>query len=228
LNFLFFFKFFLSLSKLFLLFLSNLNGLRTNQHLVLHLLKSRNEFLLLGLGFFFSIFSLSNFFQKFIFLFLLHISLILNFSFFLLSFKLNFLLLSFKLFFEFSHLFFIFNLNDLGDDVLVTNDSFLSHEFRWITTGGEERQLFSKFCDFILIFSQESIFWVLVNSWLVFNVLGSRSVSEGVHGFIVVVIGWTDVGDHQCFGVTTKRILEKTSKLGVSVRNISSLWICKS
>ena len=177
LNFLFLFKFFLSFSQLLLLLFSYFNSLRTNQHFVLHLLKSRNELLLFSFCLFFSFFSLSDFFQKLIFLFLLKISLILDFEFFLFSFLLDFQFFSFKLFFKLSHLFFIFNLNNLGNDVLVTNDTFLLHDFRWINTCSEERQLFSQFCNFILIFSQESIFWIFVNSWFIFNVFSSRSIS---------------------------------------------------
>jgi hypothetical protein len=100
-------------------------------------LKSRNELLLFSFCLFFSFFSLSNFFQKLIFLFLLKISLILDFKFFLLSFLLDFQFFSFKLFFKLSHFFFIFNLNNLSNDVLVTNDTFLLHDFRWINTCSE-------------------------------------------------------------------------------------------
>jgi len=78
LSLLLFLQLLLSFLKLFLLLLCNFNGLRSNHHLLLHLLESINELLLLCLGLLFGVLSLSNFFNELFLLFLLHVSLILN------------------------------------------------------------------------------------------------------------------------------------------------------
>ena len=65
--------------------------------------------MLLGLGLFFCLFSLSDLIQQFFFLFLLQICLVFDSLLFLSSFKSDFLFLPLELFFEFLHLFLVLN-----------------------------------------------------------------------------------------------------------------------
>ena len=65
------------------------------------------------------------------------------------------------------------------------------------------RELLLELLDFILVFTKEGVLGVLVNAWLVLDVLGTTSIAEGVHGLVVVVVGWTHIRDHNGFSVTT-------------------------
>ena len=43
--------------------------------------------------------------------------------------------------------------------------------------------------NFVLVLLQKSILWVLVDSWLILDHLGSRGVTKGSQGLIVVEVG---------------------------------------
>lgn len=58
--------------------------------------------------------------------------------------------------------------------------------------------------------SDFGVFLVLVDFWLVLDVLGLVCVTEGGHGLVKVEIGGADVGYHYGFGVASQRVLEKT------------------
>jgi len=114
-----------------------------------------------------------------------------NFKLIFFSFNLNLFLLSFQLLLKFSHLFFILNMDDLFND--IAHYTFLLIQFRDVTAFVKEQKLFLQFCNLVLIFSKQSILWILVNLWLVLDVLSTICISKGVNGFIVIVVGGTNV-----------------------------------
>lgn len=79
--------------------------------------------------------------------------------------------------------------------------------------------------DFVSVFPQKGIFGVLVDDWLVFNEFCTAGVSEGTEGFLVVVAGWGDCCDHDCFRVAAQGVLKQSGQFGISVGNVMGLPI---
>lgn len=128
------------------------NGLRADDHFLFHFLQSANQLLLLGLCFFLGFLPFPNFVQNPVLLLSLQIRLILNLLLILLSLQLDFILLLLQLAFKLRHLFFIFDVHDLFDD--VANDALLFIKSLEISTLIKQSQLLLQFRDFILVFSQ--------------------------------------------------------------------------
>ena len=76
--------------------------------------------------------------------------------------------------------------------------------------------------------SNHGIFWVFIDSGLVLDFLGPTSISQCGERFVNVVVSRTNCGDHYCLCITTKRVLEDTGELGVTVGDISALGVCQA
>ena len=128
----------------------------------------------------------------------------LNPNFFFFRFSSDFLFLGFQLLLELLYFFLVFDLNDLLNlDDLLADDAVLLHEFRGVNSRLEEGQLLFQFLNFILVLSKKSILRIFVNARPVLNVLSSGGVSEGVEGFIMVIVSRTHVSDHDSFCVSS-------------------------
>lgn len=62
--------------------------------------------------------------------------------------------------------------------------------------------LFQTF-DLLLILSDHCIFWIFVDFRFVLDSLGLRCITQGADCFLVIVVCWTNVGNHDCFSITS-------------------------
>ena len=129
------------------------NGLRTNNHFLLHLFQPIEELLLFRFGFIFSFFSLSNFIKQYFLFLLLKIGLILNVTFILFGFLLELLFFLGNFVLELSHFLLIFNMYNFLNNVGSTNYSIFLHDFLWVNTCIQHTKLLFKLGYFILILS---------------------------------------------------------------------------
>lgn len=127
LSLLLFLKLLLGFLEFFLLLLGNLDGLRTYDHLLLHLFKPVDKLLLFGLGLLLGIFPFSDFLDEFFLLLLFEIGLVLNVSSLLLRLVPNGFLFLLKLGLELCHFLLVFNLHNFFDNIGVAHDSSLPH-----------------------------------------------------------------------------------------------------
>ena len=74
-------------------------------------------------------------------------------------------------------------------------------------------------------FTNHSIFRVLIDARFVLDMFGSRGISECGHGLVDIVICWAQSSDHHCLSVSSQRILQYSSKLGVTIGYICALRI---
>jgi len=207
--------------KLFLLSLSHLNRLAANDHLFFHRIKLLDQLLLLALRFFLFLLFLHELLNQLLFLFLFEVSLVLNFFTFTLSLEPHLLFFFSKLLLELQH-FFCVNLDDLLllNDLVIDNTVFF-HNQLWVDTVVESVKLFLEFSNFLLVLTKESVFGVLVDTWFVLDVFCATRIPKRIHGLIVVIICWTYVCDHDRLSIASKRVLKKSGKLAVTVRDVS-------
>ena len=105
----------------------------------------------------------------------------------------------------------------LLDTLLVVDfDDFLNSDYFWcpgeaelggVSTLLHHRQLFSQLQYLVLELTDHGVLGILVDSGLVLDVLGATRPSQGVNGLLHVVVSGTDVGDHNCFGVSAQGVL---------------------
>jgi hypothetical protein len=69
----------------------------------------------------------------------------------------------------------------------------------------------------VLVLFEEGILGILIDSRLILDHFSTRSVSEGGQSLLIIVISWRNGSNHNGFSVTSKRILEETGELAVSV-----------
>ena len=86
-------------------------------------------------------------------------------------------------------------------------------------------QLFLELGDLFLVLTQKGIFWVLIDSGLVLDVFGSAGIPQSVDSFIVIVLRGAHIGNHHSLGVSTKRILEHSGELRVTVRDVGGVRV---
>jgi hypothetical protein len=60
--------------------------------------------------------------------------------------------------------------------------------------------LFQKL-QFLLLLTKHGILGVLINDWLVLDLLGSVGILEGLKGLLEVGLRWTYIGYHQGLGI---------------------------
>ncbi len=65
-----------------------------------------------------------------------------------------------------------------------------------------------KFRFYLLVLFHQCIFGIFVHLGVVFDVLGAIGVAESAQGLVVVVLGRSDVGEHERLGVATERVLQ--------------------
>ena len=76
--------------------------------------------------------------------------------------------------------------------------------------------------------SDHCIFWVFVDSGLVLDLLGSTGISQRGERFVNVVVSGSNCSDHDCLCITSKRVLEDTGELGVTVGDVGALGVCQT
>jgi hypothetical protein len=82
------------------------------------------------------------------------------------------------------------------------------HDLLGIDSGIEGVKLLLELSNFLLVFTKEGIFGVLVDTWLVLDVFGTTSIPKRVHSFIIVIICWTHVSNHYGLSIATERVLK--------------------
>ena len=123
--------------------------------------------------------------------------------------------------FDLAHLLFVLDSHDLLDlDDLLAQDTVLLHDLRRVHALLDHQELLTQLLDLVLVLTQEGVLRVLIDTGLVQNVLGAGSVTEGVHSLVIVVVCRAHVGNHNCFRVTTKGVLEETGKLRVTIGDV--------
>mmetsp|Transcript_25497 Transcript_25497/g.65616 ORF Transcript_25497/g.65616 Transcript_25497/m.65616 type:complete len:280 (+) Transcript_25497:1354-2193(+) len=80
---------------------------------------------------------------------------------------------------------------------------------------------------FILIFPEHGVLGVLIDAWLVLNVFGAVGIAQRGYCLLTVVVGGSHVCNHHCLSVTTQRVLQQPSELGVAVRDVAGFGIDK-
>lgn len=205
------------------MFFCNFDGLGADHHFFFHFFEPVNQLLLLSLRFLLRFFPQPNLIDNLIFFLLLQVGLILNLLLVFLSFLLYAFQLLLNLLLKLNHLLLVFNFYYFLDD--ITDDSFFFIHGLDVAALVEEGQLLLQFSNLILILSQQRILRILINLWLVFDVFGPISISQRIHRLIIVVIGRTNIGDHERLRVTSKGILQQPRKLRVSVRYVRVLRI---
>lgn len=153
----------------------------------------------------------------------MQIGLILDHFLILLGLQLDLFFLLLEALLELSHLLLIFDLYDFLDD--IADNTFLFVQCLNIATLIEKCELLLQFRDFVLVFSEQGIFWIFVDLWLVLDVFGAICVSERVHCLVVVVVSWSDVGDHERLRVAAQGVLQQSGQLRVSIGYIRVLGV---
>lgn len=120
------------LLQFLLLLLGDLDCLRADDHLLLHFLEPIDQFLLFGLRLFLRLFPLPDFVEDPVLLRFLQIGLVLDLFLILLGLHFDLLLLLLQSLLELRHLLFVFNLDNLLDD--VADDALLLVESLEVTT----------------------------------------------------------------------------------------------
>lgn len=82
--------------------------------------------------------------------------------------------------------------------------------------------------DLIFILLEEGVLRVLVNTRFIFDSFGAGSVPESTDRLFVIIVGGGARGDHHCFGVATKRVLEETCQLRCTIRDVLGFTIDKT
>ena len=216
-------KLLLGLFELFLLLLSDLNDLATDKHLLLHLLQLFDELLLLGLGLLFGLFLGLELIHQLLLFLSLQVGLVLDHGPLFLGFKTDLLLLLGKAFFELAH--FLMVDDHLSSGLVARDDTVHGHDLIRRFALVERVQLLLEFLDLFLILTQECVFWVLVDAWLVLDVLRTARISQSVHSLIEIVVSRADIGNHDSLGVATKRVLQQTRQLTVTIGNVGRLGV---
>ena len=85
-------------------------------------------------------------------------------------------------------------------------------------------QLFYLLC----ILTKESILGIFIYLWFILNELRSACITQSAQSFIIVIVSWRSSSDHNSFGISSKRILQQTGKLWISIRNMMSFSIDQS
>lgn len=220
-----FLQFFFGLLELLPLLFSDFNSLRAGNHFLLHLLESVEELHLLRLRLLFVLLSLLDFLKNSLLLFFLEVGLILNLFSIFLCLASDFFLLFSESGLNLCHLLLVLDVHDFLNDVGISKHSSLLHQLGWVHAVIQQCQLLAEFRDLVLILSKQRIFRIFIDLRLVLDVLGTRGIPESVHGLIIVVVGRTDIRNHQSLGVTTERILQQSCQLRVTIRNVRRLWV---
>ena len=76
--------------------------------------------------------------------------------------------------------------------------------------------------------SDHCIFWIFIDSGLVLDLLGSASISQCGERFVNVVVSRADCSDHDCLSITSKRVLEDTGELGVTIGDVGALGVSQT
>lgn len=63
-------------------------------------------------------------------------------------------------------------------------------------------QQFFEFFDLFRVLFEQGVFGVFVDFGLVFDVLGTRGVTQSAQCLVVIIVGWTDCCNHDGFCVT--------------------------
>jgi hypothetical protein len=197
------------LQKFLLLLHGSFHGFISSEHFLLHFVEPLESF---GGLLFFLLFDLLlglELFNESRFFFFRHLSLSFDFSLLFLELLPNLFLLVLDLVFHLLHLLLVF---DVGD--LLTHDNATSIELLGLArlsevdlTARKLCKLFSEAGDFITEFSDHSVLRILVNTRLVLNTFGARSISKSRKSFLRVVICRSDGCDHDSLRVTTQGVL---------------------
>ena len=210
------------LFELFLLLLGDLHNLRANQHLLLHLLELFHKLLLLGLCLLLGILLGLKLFNQLLLFLSLEVGLVEDLLLLTLSFLPDFFFLSGETILKLSHLLMV------SDDFsrLATGDhSVHLHDFLGGLALVESVELLLQLGDLVLVLTQESILGVLVDTRLILDVLSAGRIAKRVHRLVKVVVSWSDIGNHDCFGVATEGVLEQSGQLTVTVWDVGGLGI---
>jgi hypothetical protein len=76
-----------------------------------------------------------------------------------------------------------------------------------------------------LEFTDHGILGIFIDSRLILDVFGTRSITKGRQGFLHIIVSRTDVGNHNGFCVTSERILKESSELGITIGHKSALRV---
>lgn len=192
--------------KQFLLLLHGLlHDFSALEELTLHVFDFFEQFLLIRLFFLlFSVlfFKLRN--QTLSFLFC-ELVLLLNPQLLLFKFLHDCTFFSFQLILHRFHLFFVFNVNSSFNFHYAAGarhsagTALCSH-----SASSHLRKLLSQPRDFVVELADHCVFRIFVDSGLILNLLGARSISQRRNGFVGVVVGRADCSDHDCLCVATQ------------------------
>ena len=214
-----------SFLELLLLSLGNLHDLTTNKHLLLHLGELLNQLLLLSLRLLLGLLLLLELLKELLLFLLFQMRLILDIGSVLLSLQANLFLLLVEPLLKLTHLLLVDD--HFGGGGGTRHDAHVLHDLVRCASLIERVQLLSKLGNFLLVLSQEGVFRIFVDPWLVLDVFGSRSIPKSVHGLIKVVVCGTDVCNHDRLGVSTERVLQQPSQFRVTIRDVSCLRVCQ-
>ena len=92
-------------------------------------------------------------------------------------------------------------------------------------TATKSSELLSQTCDLVVELPDHSVLGILIDARLILDVLGTGSISKGRKCLIDIVISRAQVCNHHCLCVASKRVLQDTSKLGVTIGNVRALGI---
>jgi len=185
-----------------LLDLRDLHCLTTHKHLFLHLLKFLQKLLLLRLGLLLLTLLLLELLNEALLILSLQIGLLLNLFALLISSSLDLFLLFGEALLKFTHLLGVFD--NLSPYLLATlHNTMHLHDLIWGCTRVERVQLLFELSDLFLVFTEQSIFRILVNSWFVLDILRTTSIPQCVHSLVEIKISGADIGNHHGLCVTS-------------------------
>ena len=84
----------------------------------------------------------------------------------------------------------------------------------------ELRQELLQASDLVFVLFEKCVLWVFIHFRFVLDLLGSISVPERGQRLLVIVVGRGEGCNHNRLGVTAKRVLQESSQIGVTVRDM--------
>jgi len=167
-------------------------------------------------------FFLFHFIHKFLGLFFINVGSLFYQLFFLINLCCSLCYFLLNIFLHLFHFIFVVNVHNLFDDVFSL---FIYMSFFVETCTSKLFKLFSKSWDLIVKLSDHGIFGVFIDFWFILNSFCSVSISKRTDSFVCIIVGWAQVSNHDSFCITTKRILQDSSKFWIPVWNIGTLRI---
>lgn len=85
--------------------------------------------------------------------------------------------------------------------------------------------LLSQFLDFFLKLPQQGILGILVDPYIILDVLGTVRILQSGKSFIIVVARRTDIRNHDSLCITSQGILQQSGKLRITIRDMLRLGV---